>query len=132
LKFSQGLDEKVYYSIECKRLHVSLPSGFKSLANEYVNEGMSRYFNGQYAQGLDRGGMLAYVMDSDCNKTIENVQKAIEKQRLNLHMQGNETLKASSCVVSKQVKETLHQYGPNKKFTIHHIFLPMNVTPSNN
>jgi hypothetical protein len=125
LRFIHGHRRKVYYAIKCKRLHVSPPSGFKSLANEYVTEGMFRYFNGQYAQGLDKGGMLAYVMDGDCAKAAKGVQKAIEKRRLNLYMQENETLKASSCIALKQVKETLHQYGPNGKFTIYHIFLPM-------
>ena len=132
LKLSQGLDEKVYFSIECKRLRFNFPSGFKTLANEYVTEGMFRYFNGQYAQDLDKGGMLGYVMDGDCTKATKDVQEAIEKRRSNLYMQDNETLKASSCVALKQVKETHHQYGPNKKFTIYHIFLPMNATPNNN
>jgi len=124
--------EKTYFSFECKRLRVNFPSGFDSLAGKYVVEGMYRYFNGQYARDLDKGGMLGYVMDGDCSKAVKDVQKAIEKRRSNLYMQENETLKASSCVASKQVKETLHQYGPNDKFTIYHIFLPMNVRPNNN
>ena len=132
LKFSQGLDEKVYFSIECKRLRVIFPNRFDSLASKYVTDGMSRYFNGQYAQGLDRGGMLGYVMDGNCNEAIKDVQKAIEKQRSDLYMQENETLKNSSCITSNQVKETLHKYGLRKKFTIYHIFLPMNVTANTN
>lgn len=132
LKFSQGLDEKVYFSIECKLLRVKHKQQIKSLAGDYVEKGMYRYFNGQYAQDLDKGGMLGYVMDGNTNKAIIDVQKAIEKRRSDLYMQENETLKASSCITSKQVKETTHKYGPNEKFTIYHIFLPMNVTPNNN
>ena len=132
LKFSQGLDERVYFSIECKLLRVKRKQQFKSLAEDYVEEGMYRYFNGQYARDLDKGGMLGYVMDGNCNKAVKDVQEAIEKRRLNLYMQENETLKASSCITSKQVKETLHKYGPNEKFTIYHIFLPMDVTPNTN
>ena len=133
LKFISGNEEKVYFSFECKVLSVTRPSGKISASySEYVTEGMFRYFNGQYAPGLDKGGMLAYVMDGDCAKAAKGVQKAIERRRLNLYMQENETLKASSCVALKQVKETLHQYGPNGKFTIYHIFLPMNATPNNN
>jgi hypothetical protein len=133
LKFISGNEEKVYFSFECKVLRVTRPSGQISASySEYVKEGMYRYFNGQYARDLDKGGMLGYVMDGDCAKAAKGVQKAIEKGRLDLYMQENETLKASSCVALKQVKETHHQYGPNKKFTIYHIFLPMNATPNNN
>jgi len=133
LKFISGNEERIYFSFECKVLRVTRPSGQISASyNEYVKEGMYRYFNGQYAYGLDKGGMLGYVMDGDCTKSAKGVQKAIEKGRLDLYMQENETLKVSSCVALKQVKETHHQYGPNKKFTIYHIFLPMNATPNNN
>jgi hypothetical protein len=132
LKFSQGLDERIYFSIECKRLRIKRKEGIKSLAGDYVEKGMYRYFNGQYACDLDKGGMLGYVMDGNCNKAIKDVQKAIEKRRSSLYMQENEILKASSCIASKQVKETLHKYGPTKRFTIYHIFLPMNITPNTN
>jgi hypothetical protein len=132
LRFIQGFRRKVYFSIECKRLRINLPKGFNALSKEYVIEGMYRYFNGQYAQELDKGGMLGYVMDGNCNEAIKDVQKAIEKQRLDLYMQDNETLKDSTCIISRQVKETLHKYGPNEKFTIYHLFLPMNVTLNTN
>jgi len=124
--------ERTYFSFECKRLRVNFPSGFDNLAGKYVTEGMYRYFNAKYAHGLDKGGMLGYVMDGNVDEAINDVKADIEKRRLNLYMQENETLKASSCITSKQVKETLHKYGPNEKFTIYHIFLPMDVTPNTN
>ena len=132
LRFIHGHLRKVYFSIECKRLHVSPPSGFKSLANEYVKEGMYRYFNGQYAQGLDKGGMLGYIMDGNIDKAINGVKKAIEIRRKNLNMLSNKTLRKSSILSSRQVKETIHNYGPTSQFAIYHIFLPINVTPNNN
>jgi hypothetical protein len=125
LKFSQGLDEKVYFSFECKRLRVNFPRGFDILAGKYVTEGMFRYFNGQYARDLDKGGMLGYVMDGNCNEATRDVQKAIETHRSKLYMHASETLKASSCINSKQVKETVHKYGPSEKFILYHIFLPI-------
>ncbi len=125
LKFSQGYDEKVCFSIECKRLRVNFDSGFDSLANEYVEDGMYRYFNGQYATGLDKGGMLGYVMDGEVNKAIENVRKAVEGRRLDLHMEQDGTLCNCSILASKQVKETFHNHGPENKFHIYHIFLPV-------
>lgn len=132
LKLIYRNQEKTYFSFECKRLRVHFPSGFDALAGKYVTEGMYRYFNRQYARDLDKGGMLGYVMDSNINEAIKDVQKAIEKRRLNLYMEEDGILKVSSCITSKQVKETFHKYGPNEKFTIYHIFLPMNITSNNN
>jgi len=132
LKVIYRNQEKTYFSFECKRLRVHFPSGFDNLAGKYVTEGMCRYFNGQYARDLDKGGMLGYVMDGNCNEAVKDVQKAIENRRLDLYMQDNETLKDSTCIISNQVKETLHKYGSNERFTIYHIFLPMDVTPNTN
>lgn len=132
LKIIYQNQEKTYFSFECKRLRVHFPSGFDTLARKYITEGMCRYFTGQYACDLDKGGMLGYVMDGNCNEAVEDVQKAVEKRRLNLYMEENETLRVSSCITSKQVKETLHKYGPTERFTIYHVFLPMDITPNIN
>jgi hypothetical protein len=125
LKLIYRNQEKTYLSFECKRLRVNFPRGFDTLAGKYVTEGMFRYFNGQYARDLDKGGMLGYVMDGNCNEATRDVQKVIETHRSKLYMQANETLKASSCINSKQVKETVHKYGPSEKFILYHIFLPI-------
>jgi hypothetical protein len=124
LKFQFNCEEKIYFSFECKRLRVNFPSGFQSLANKYVEEGMYRY-NGQYAQGLDKGGMLGYVMDGEVNKSIEDVRKAIENHRSDLYMEQDRTLCNCSILSSNQIKETFHKYGPENKFVIYHIFLPL-------
>ncbi len=125
LRFIHGYRRKVYFSIECKRLRVNPPSGFKSLASEYVTDGMCRYFNGQYAQGLDKGGMLGYVMDGDITNAIEDVRKAIEKRRRQLYMKANDTLRCCSFTSSSQVKESFHGYESDGYFIIYHVFLPL-------
>jgi hypothetical protein len=125
LRFIYGFRRKVYFSIECKRLRFTFDSGFDSLANEYVTNGMYRYFNGQYAQDLDKGGMLGYVMDGEVDKSIEDVRKAIESRRSDLYMEQDGTLCNCSILSSGQVKETFHRYGPENKFIIYHIFLPL-------
>jgi hypothetical protein len=132
IRIIHGFIREVYFSFECKRLRVHFPSGFDTLAGKYVTEGMCRYFNGQYARELDKGGMLGYVMDGNIDVAVNDVKAAIEKRLLSLYMQENETLKASACTTSKQVKETIHKYGPTKRFTIYHVFLPMNITPNTN
>ena len=125
LRFIHGYRRKVYFSIECKRLRVHFPSGFDTLASKYVTEGMYRYFNGQYAQGLDKGGMLGYVMDGNIDEAIQNVKSSIENRRHYLHMESDDTLRRSSCLSSKHVMETFHNYGPDGYFIIYHIFLPL-------
>ena len=132
LKFSQGLDEGVYFSIECKLLRIRYQQQIRSLAGHYVEKGMYRYFTGKYARDLDKGGMLGYVMDGNIDVAVNDVKAAIEKRRANLYMQENETLNATTFTTSKQVKETLHKYGPTKRFTIYHLFLPMNITRNTN
>ena len=132
LKIFYRNQEQTYFSFECKRLRVHYPSGFDTLAGKYITEGMYRYFSGQYAHNLDKGGMLGYVMDSNINEAMKDVQKAIDKRRLNLYMEENEILKASSCITSKQVRETLHKYGPTENFTMYHVFLPMDITSNIN
>jgi len=127
LMFIRGLRPSVYFSFECKRLRVTLPDGaFSALAGKYVTEGMNRYFNGQYASGLDKGGMLGYVMDGDTTDAIDDVSKAIEARRKVLHMTERAKLRRSSLLPSeRRARETRHQYGPKGRFIIHHVFLPM-------
>ncbi len=125
LRFIHGYSRKVYFSIECKRLRFNFPSGFDSLANKYVTEGMFRYFNGQYAPGLDKGGMLGYVMDGNVTEAVKDVTKAINNKRSAMYMSPDKTLCNSSILSSRQVKETIHNYGPTGQFAIYHIFLPL-------
>ncbi len=125
LKFSQGLDERVYFSLECKRLRIQSPSGFQTLAGKYVTEGMYRYFNSQYAVGLDKAGMLGYVMDGNVTQAVQDVTKAIESRKTALCMSDNDTLVPSPLVSSPQVKQTFHNYGSENRFTVYHIFLPL-------
>jgi hypothetical protein len=124
LRFSYGCREEVYFSLECKRLRVRFPSRFDTLAGKYVTEGMNRYFNGQYAVGLDKGGMLGYVMDSDVGAAIQDVKGAIEKRRSDLYIEENDSFRKCSCVDSDQVKETHHHKDPRKPFIVYHVFVP--------
>jgi hypothetical protein len=47
-----GDDENVYLACECKRLNVPCKSGTRSLVGEYVDDGLMRFVNGQYSNGL--------------------------------------------------------------------------------
>lgn len=123
IRFINGYLCKVYFALECKRLRVKQPSGFTSLAVEYVKEGMARYVSGQYAGGQDVGGMLGYVMDGQVDSAIGDVRTAIEKRRDDLRMGQNDTLRSSSCIDSPHVRESWHRCGRQQRFVVHHIFV---------
>lgn len=119
-------DEHVYFSIECKRLHVTFSNGsFASLAMQYVDAGMVRYFNGQYATDLNKGGMLGYVMDGNTEAAIMDIEKAIESRKGVLYMESEHGLKPSSLINNSSVKETHHSRPGKSLFLIHHVFLPI-------
>jgi len=130
LRFSQGLDEDVYFSLECKLLRVQSRERFDSLAGKYVTEGMFRYFTGQYAEGQNKGGMLGYVMDGRVGVAIEDVTKSIERYKPRLHMVRDDTLRVSN-LSSHRVRESFHEYGPDSRFVIYHIFLPVELRECN-
>jgi hypothetical protein len=119
-------DEHVYFSIECKRLHVMFPNGkVANLAPQYAEEGMYRYFNGQYAAGLNKGGMLGYVMDGNVETAMVDVDKAIKCRCKMLCMKPDTGLERSKLTEDKRVRETHHQRTDKSAFIIHHVFLPL-------
>jgi|WetSurMetagenome_2_1015567.scaffolds.fasta_scaffold601018_1 hypothetical protein len=125
LSFFTGYRENVYFSLECKRLSVCFPSGRQSLAQDYVQDGMMRYMTGQYAEGLNKGGMVGYVMDGKVEPAICNVKAAIEKNKDKLSLTHAEGLCPSSIKPQHpHVKETRHTIRKSH-FAIHHLFLPV-------
>lgn len=125
LRFTHGYRHEVYFSLECKRLRVQSSQGRDSLAGKYVKDGMFRYFNGKYAQGLNKGGMVGYVMDGDVAKAIDDVRQAIESQREVLCMGPGDALCECSLLSSTRVRESSHRYGDQRRFMLYHLFMPM-------
>lgn len=66
-----------YLAYECKKLNVTKNSRFRSLAMEYVKDGVVRFVKEQYAAGLPLGCMLGYVMDKNLEKAQEAVASAL-------------------------------------------------------
>lgn len=54
-----------YLAYECKRLNIVRADGRRSLAREYVMDGIYRFIVGQYSENLPVGCMLGYVLDGD-------------------------------------------------------------------
>ena len=123
LRLTHGRREEVYFAIECKRLNVLANRRRSSLARNYVKKGMMRFITGQYAEGLDKGGMLGYVMDGKIADAIASVKQAIDSRSSLLALDKGTSL----CVCTlrptdKQVKETKHIPSGNS-FVIYHVFV---------
>lgn len=87
LAFFLEQNRERYLAYECKKLNVQYGGAKKTLAAEYVAEGLMRFLTEQYAEQLPVGGMLGYVMDGQCPSAIKSVQAAI-KANTGVNLQG--------------------------------------------
>ena len=70
-----------YLAYECKRLSVIRGGKRRSLATQYVMEGLRRFITGQYAEGLPVGCMLGYVLDGDVPFARAKVIEALKRRK---------------------------------------------------
>lgn len=117
--------EEIYLCLEAKRLNAVISGVRRSLADEYVKEGMQRFVDGKYARFVRHGAMLAYVLDRDINRAMQNVEKNIGKRLAELRMDKNGGLVSSAIRPDdRRTKETRHHRAHEKEvFRIHHLFL---------
>ncbi len=116
-----------YFAVEAKRMHVSFPSGWKSLVSEYVtnHQGMMCFITGRYARGLGCGGMLGYVFDGDVDSARAAVAKSVEANSTLLTNTPHCTLTVSNILpASKEIGESVH-FLESGRFVIYHVFLPV-------
>jgi len=117
-------DEEVYLCLEAKRLNAIISGVKHSLADEYVKEGMQRFVDGKYARSVQHGAMLAYILDRDINRAMQNVENNIRGRLAELRMDDNSGFMASTILGhDPRAKETHHhRAGENAVFHIHHLF----------
>lgn len=119
-------EQEIYLCLEAKRLNAVISSIRRSLADEYVKEGMQRFVEGKYAHFVRHGAMLAYVLDGNTERAIQNIEKNIRNRLTELRMD-----KTGGFVASKirpgdcRVKETHHhrEHEQGIVFCIHHLFV---------
>ena len=116
--------EAYYFSLECKRLNIVVQGRRRSLATEYVRQGMLRFVRRQYGNQVRHGGMLGYVLDSRIDLAIRSVKTAIISRGQDLMIDGDAALRRSTFVPEiKRVFETAHRRnGTADPFLIQHIF----------
>jgi hypothetical protein len=124
LIFIHGHREDVYLAFECKRLNILNTSKTYANTGGYSgSEGMGRFFTGKYATGLDRGGMIGYVMDGNIESASERIKKSIvSKEDLKLTKKEIEI----SCHSPEgwNIFESKHKQN-SSEFVMYHLLLPV-------
>ena len=123
--FFPSHQEEIYLCLEAKRLNAVISGVRRSLADEYVKEGMQRFVEGKYARFVRHGAMLANVLDGDTDRAIQNVAKNIRNRLTELRMDKNSSFIDSTIRPDDpRTKETRHRRANEKTvFRIHHLFL---------
>ena len=104
-------EEEIYLCLEAKRLNAVISGVRRSLADEYVKEGMQRFVDGKYARFVRHGAMLAYVLDGDTDRAMQNVERNIRSRLTELRMDKNGGFLASTVCARliRLTKETRHR-----------------------
>lgn len=114
--------EEVYFVFECKRLNAQVGGKLRTLASEYVIEGMARFVSDQYARFLSQGGMIGYVLDGRCAHAMGLVEGNIRSRCSELMMDTPGGFAASELRPRNPlIRETAHRIS--RPFRIHHVFL---------
>jgi hypothetical protein len=116
--------QTIFFTVECKRLRVTSESGLRHLADKYANEGVQRFVDRRYSNGLPCGGMVGYVMDNQIALAFASMQEEILKRRSALKLPTQDAIRAPSAVLPDYVwsADTLHE-RTDCRFLLHHLLL---------
>lgn len=119
--------EDIYFCLEGKLLNIIRNRRRRSLASEYVKQGMMRFISGKYSKEVFHAGMAGYVRDGNTKHAISRVAANIRRHAVALGMEPIGLL-GSSSVIDKddRVRETNHE-RKGERFLIHHLFLPVPI-----
>lgn len=120
----KGTTNKVRFHFECKNL-----VNKQDLINKYVyyNKGNSvfdggvyRFFNGKYAQSLNFGGMIGFILDGEVAEIKNKITKKLN-DKFDIAPDGNLV-----DVLDKSIEENQFTFNSihkrkNKNFLIHHL-----------
>ena len=116
--------QTIFFTVECKRLRVANESGFRHLADKYADEGIQRFVDGRYSQGLPCGGIVGYVMDNQTALAFASIQAEIANKRRALKIPSTADIRTPSAVLPlyEWSADTVHN-REDCKFLIHHVLL---------
>ena len=117
-------DRDVYLAYECKRLNVLRRDGRRSLATEYVAEGLARFVRGQYSENLPVGCMLGYVADGDVEYAAGKVGERIVALRCDIALIAGPQSKVAIGVATRFYSRHRRE-SDGTEIEIRHALLPM-------
>jgi hypothetical protein len=122
--FHRDITQRVFFTVECKRLHVRTSSGFRHLADKYVDEGLNRFADEKYAADQPCGGMVGYVMDNDVDTAFKRVKSEILSKLSPLKMKDDKALREPSSVFRDHAHsaDTMH-LRTSGNFKVHHLLV---------
>ena len=112
-----------YLAYECKRLNDVREDGRRSLAGEYVTEGLSRFVAEQYSENLPVGCMLGYVLDGDVAYAAARVRGKIIECRRKIALIGQPRDEAAVGAATRF--SSRHRRQGDGEIEIRHALLPM-------
>ncbi|QMU64720.1 MAG: hypothetical protein GKR88_10760 [Flavobacteriaceae bacterium] len=117
------------FHFECKNLDNS-----QDLVNKYVayNKGHSifdggvyRYFNGKYAQNLNFGGMIGFVLEGNISEIKNKILKKLE-DKFDITPKGDLLSVADNSIEENKFTFDSKHERKNKSFLIHHLLFDFN------
>jgi hypothetical protein len=116
--------DETYFAIEAKRLHVTFPSGRKSLVSEYVagDQGMMCFITGKYSRFQQAAAMLGYVFDGNVAEAGDAIAKSVCKHAGRIKLEPPHRMQNSLILPGKNMTETHHNLD-SKIFTIYHLLV---------
>ena len=119
-------DRDRYLAYECKRLnHVREDGRRRSLAGEYVTEGLSRFVAEQYSENLPVGCMLGYVLDGDAAYAASSVREKITACGREIALIGQPKDEAVVGVATRF--SSRHRRQGDGEIEVRHALLPMRL-----
>jgi hypothetical protein len=117
--------EDIYFCLESKRLNATSNGRVRSYASEYVVFGMLRFVTGQYSKAVRHGGMIAYVLDGDVARAMQNVEANIRTNCVTLRTNPPGQFVASSVLTANSRAKETHHHRKHETvvFQIHHLFM---------
>ena len=114
----------IFFTVECKRLRVTGESGLRHLVDKYADEGVQRFVDGRYSNGLPCGGMVGYVMDNRTALAFVSIQEEILKKRSALKLPNQDDIRTPSAVLPdyEWSADTQHE-RTDCRFLLHHLLL---------
>lgn len=120
--------QTLFFTVECKKLHIRTTSSSKHNCDAYVKDGMIRFIsndseNTLYAEGLPCGGMVGYVLDNKVQAAFNRVNLEINNRSAAISLVTNGISSPSSAIPKyKYSLDTTHN-RKDGEFKLHHMLL---------